>query len=99
MTGISCSLCAERQRGKTPHLGDSPLTRDMWWCECGRGLGENVNLFDIHLRWRFCPRCGAFLNWKEVGLDSHSLNAQSVEAEANTILFWDKIQRGDKEPA
>ena len=53
---------------KTPHLGDSALTRDLWWCECGRGLGENTNLFDIHVRWRFCPRCGAFVDWKGVGL-------------------------------
>lgn len=59
---------ALRFERKTPHLGDSALTRDLWWCECGRGLGENTNLFDIHARWRFCPRCGASMDWKGVGL-------------------------------
>lgn len=50
---------------KNPHLGRSALTRDMWWCECGRGLGENTNLLDIHVRWRFCPHCGALLDLEE----------------------------------
>lgn len=53
---------------KTPHLGNGALTCGLWWCECGRGLGENINLFDIHKRFRYCPRCGVELDWQSVGL-------------------------------
>jgi hypothetical protein len=53
---------------KAPHLGNHILTRGLWWCECGRGLGENINLFDIHERFGYCPSCGAAVDWESVGL-------------------------------
>jgi hypothetical protein len=33
-------------------IGSSALTRDLVWCECGRGLS-------LSGKWIFCPTCGA----------------------------------------
>lgn len=32
-------------------VGDSALTRDLVWCECGRGLS-------LSGKWLYCPSCG-----------------------------------------
>jgi hypothetical protein len=54
-----------QEYAKTPRLGTNVLTKDLWWCECGRGLGGNENLHNIHERWAYCPHCGSSLNWVE----------------------------------
>ncbi len=33
------------------HVGTSCLTKDLVWCECGRGLS-------LSGKWNFCPTCG-----------------------------------------
>lgn len=51
-----------------PRQGDSPLTRDMWWCTCGRGIcdGREIPGYPKRgVRWRFCPHCGSRLAWPE----------------------------------
>lgn len=34
------------------HIGTSCLTKDLVWCDCGRGL-------TLTGKWLFCPECGA----------------------------------------
>lgn len=38
------------ERGKV-RVGTSVLTRDLVWCECGRGLS-------LSGKWNYCPSCG-----------------------------------------
>ena len=38
-------------RSATIHVGDSVLTRDIVWCQCGRGIS-------LTGKWVFCPNCG-----------------------------------------
>lgn len=36
-------------------VGESTLSRDLVWCECGRGLSRRGF-------WFYCPRCGGKIN-------------------------------------
>lgn len=36
-------------------IGTSVLTRDLVWCECGRGLSLNGT-------WEYCPKCGSLID-------------------------------------
>ena len=45
----------QARAAKKVHVGDSALTRDLVWCECGRGLS-------LSGRWLYCPTCGAPLD-------------------------------------
>jgi hypothetical protein len=44
-----CDSCP--RRNVQVHVGDSVLTQDLVWCECGRGISVNG-------KWLFCPFCG-----------------------------------------
>ena len=55
-------------------VGDSVLTRDLVWCECGRGLSRTG-------RWLFCPSCGS-------RIDQGSYAAACLEAEANGRMHF-----------
>lgn len=48
------------------HIGTSILSRDLVWCDCGRGLSRNGT-------WLFCPKCGA-------EIDQESYTAACAEA-------------------
>lgn len=50
-------------------IGKSALTRDLVWCECGRGLSRNG-------KWEFCPKCGS-------RIDQESYALACTEAERN----------------
>ncbi len=48
------AAAAGKQDRQTPvkvHVGNCTLSRDLVWCECGRGLS-------VTGKWAFCPRCG-----------------------------------------
>lgn len=47
----AASAAAALPQSVSVRVGDSCLTRDLVWCECGRGLSRNG-------KWLFCPRCG-----------------------------------------
>jgi 8-oxo-dGTP diphosphatase len=51
------------------HIGTSCLSRDLVWCECGRGLSRGGT-------WKFCPSCGR-------PIDQDSYRESCAEAERN----------------
>lgn len=66
---------ADHQKPKKVRVGDSCLTRDLVWCECGRGLS-------LHGTWLYCPKCGG-------ALDQESYCSAVATARANgASLFY-----------
>lgn len=49
------------------HVGTSALSRDLVWCECGRGLSTRGF-------WHFCPRCGG-----KIDQDSYRSSCEQAE--------------------
>lgn len=45
----------EAPRTVSVKIGTSVLTRDLVWCECGRGLSRNG-------KWSYCPSCGGAID-------------------------------------
>jgi hypothetical protein len=47
----TCELVLDTKQHVAVHVGDSALTNDLVWCECGRGISVNG-------KWVYCPNCG-----------------------------------------
>ena len=56
-----------------PHVGTSALTRDLVWCECGRGLS-------LSGKWIFCPSCGRPIDQESYSsaVDQAKLNGEAL---------------------
>lgn len=65
---------AEAQRPRTTRIGDSVLTRDLVWCECGRGLS-------LTGKWLYCPNCGG-------PIDQDSYHASVALAKGNGARLY-----------
>jgi len=64
----------EEVRSVKVHVGDSCLTRDLVWCECGRGISRNGF-------WKYCPKCGS-------QIDQESYWSASAQATANAATTY-----------
>lgn len=61
-------------------VGTSVLTRDLVWCECGRGISRNGF-------WNFCPKCGC-----EIDQDSYRAACGVAIANAATTYLGPEQQ-------
>lgn len=59
------------------HIGTSVLSRDLVWCECGRGLA-------LSGKWIYCPTCGGSINQ-----DSYRSAVEQVYANGASHFYKD----------
>lgn len=76
-------------------IGTSCLTRDLVWCECGRGLS-------LSGKWRFCPSCGRELEQQsyEIAVGKALRNGANLYVNSDfdqALLLADKLIRNQAE--
>lgn len=75
------AMTPERRAVKL-HNGEGVLSKDLIWCECGRGIS-------LTGKWRYCPHCGG-------PIDEQSYEAACDLAIQNGALLYRNMDQ-DKE--
>lgn len=62
-------------------VGTSVLTRDLVWCECGRGLS-------LSGKWIYCPKCG-----HPIDQESYHSAVEEAKSNAASLFYIDSEER------
>lgn len=75
------------------HIGTSCLSRDLVWCECGRGVSRNGF-------WNFCPHCGRAIDQESYraacDLAKQNLATKFIGADETLELMRPVIEQAQK---